>query len=75
MKRQKLAIIVASIALVYLCILWPLEAGAQDNPLPTPEISATWWVPTPTPLPTTRPLIVPCPPLMSCAWLPLVVTP
>ena len=76
MKRQQIAIIAAAIALVYLSILWPLEVGAQDNPPPaTPEISATWWVPTPTPipspLPTTRPLIVPCPPWRSCAWLPI----
>lgn len=67
------------IGIIVLSILWSVyggTVGAQADPPPvTPEISATWWVPTPSPLPTTRPLIVPCPPLMSCAWLPLVVTP
>lgn len=68
MKRQQIAIIAAAIALVYLSILWPLEAGAQAGPTPTPTA-------TPLVAPTTRPLIVPCPPWRSCAWLPIVVAP
>jgi len=73
------------VSIIVLSVLWcasGVRAGAQDNPPPmTPEISATWWVPTPTaliapsPLPTTRPLIVPCPPWRSCAWLPIGMTP
>lgn len=34
MKRQQLAIIAAVIALVYLCILWPLSISAQSMPTP-----------------------------------------
>lgn len=75
MKRQQLAIIAAAIALVYLSILLPLEAGAQDNPPETPQISATWWVPTPTPV-IVRPMpLGPCKIAPGCALLPIVVTP
>ena len=59
-RATNAATVAAIIALVYLSILWPLEAGAQDDPLPTPEISATWWWPTPTPQPQRH------------VWLPVV---
>lgn len=62
MKYQQLAIIAAIIALVYLSILLPLEVGAQEAPPETPQISATWWVPTLTPFePTDTPEPVPTP--------------
>lgn len=62
MKYQQLAIIAAVIALVYLSILWPLEVGAQEVPPETPQISATWFVPTLTPFePTDTPEPVPTP--------------
>lgn len=75
-EKQNVSFGIIILAMIVLLFVSWNSAGAQADPPPvTPEISATWWVPTPSPLPTTRPLIVPCPPWMSCAWLPLVVTP
>lgn len=78
----------AVIALVYLSILWPLNAGAQEVPPETPQISATWWVPTLTPFVPTEtpsatptPVIVrplplgPCKLALGCVLLPIVRVP
>ena len=55
------------LTILLLCVSWN-SAGAQSGPTPTatPTVLIA-----PSPLPTTRPLIVPCPPWRSCAWLPI----
>jgi len=78
MNQLKLSMLYMAVTmLLYLCIWWPLTVGAQDDPLPTPEISATWWWATPTPTPViVRPFpLGPCKISPGCALLPIVVTP
>ena len=66
------------VGILVLSVLWcaaGARAGAQDNPQPTPEISATWWLPTPTPeINRPMPLGV-CKLAPGCSLLPLVRTP
>ncbi len=67
------------VSILILSVLWcasGVRAGAQDDPPPvTPEISATWWVPTPTPV-IVRPMpLGPCRIAPGCVLLPLVVVP
>lgn len=71
-KRYNLATIAFAVVVLLFLLFWlPLEATeakAQEVP-PTPEISATWWVPTPTPV-----VISPvawCS-VGPCVWLPVV---
>ncbi len=76
MKRQQIATAAAIIALVYLSILWPLTAGAQEVPPETPQISATWWVPTDTPEPPATPTVTRRPtPTPSMTPTPVIVRP
>lgn len=52
------------VGILVLSVLWcaaGARAGAQDDPLPTPEISATWCWPPPTPQP------------QRYVWLPVVI--
>lgn len=65
-KRYNIATIAfAAVVLLFLLFWLPLEAGAakaQEVPPGTPQISATWWVPTLTPFePTDTPEPVPTP--------------
>jgi len=67
-KRYNLATIAFAVVVLLFLLFWlPLEgaAKAQEVP-PTPEISATWWLPTPTPV-----VISPLP--QHYVWLPVVV--
>lgn len=60
------------VGIIVLSVLWcasGVRAGAQDNPPETPQISATWWVPTPTPV-IVRPFpLGPCRIAPGCALL------
>ncbi len=65
-KRYNLATIAFAVVVLLFLLFWlPLEAGAakaQEVPPETPQISATWWVPTLTPFePTDTPEPVPTP--------------
>ena len=65
-KRYNIATIAFAIVVLLFLLLWlPLQAGAakaQEVPPETPQISATWWVPTLTPFePTDTPTPLPTP--------------
>ena len=75
-EKQNVSFGIIILALIVLLFVRWNSAGAQTDPPPvTPEISATWWVPTPTPV-IVRPMpLGPCRISPGCALLPLVVTP
>jgi len=64
-KRYNIATIALAVIVLLFLLFWlPLEsaAKAQEVPPETPQISATWWVPTLTPfVPTDTPEPVPTP--------------